>query len=135
MADQLDPLTGAYHPKSLMPNLQLAQQEAADIASWLLSVPGEWPVTVDVLALDSKEVKEAVDELVKLYISKSGSFKTADGKSVTKSLSRDRRIRHEGPQAGRQAVLPGREDDFAAGLFRLPHASPASRTPSRSGPH
>jgi cbb3-type cytochrome oxidase cytochrome c subunit/peptidoglycan hydrolase CwlO-like protein len=76
-----------YHPKSLMPNLQLAQQEAADIASWLLSVPGEWPVTVDVLALDSKEVKGAVDELVKLYISKSGSFKTADGKSVTKSLS------------------------------------------------
>ncbi len=33
-----------YHPKSLMPNLQLAEQEAADIASWLLSVPGEWPV-------------------------------------------------------------------------------------------
>ena len=37
-------------------------------------------------ASDSKEVKDAVDELVKLYVSKSGSFKTADGKSVAKSL-------------------------------------------------
>ena len=76
-----------YHPKSLMPNLQLTPEEAGHIASWILSVPGEWPVNVDVPALDSKEVKEAVDELVKLYISKSGNFKTADGKSVVKSLS------------------------------------------------
>ena len=70
-----------------MPNLQLSPQDAADIASWLLSVPGEWPVTTEVLALDSKEVKTAVDDLVKLYVSKSGSFKLADGKSVAKSLS------------------------------------------------
>ena len=34
----------AYHPKSLMPNLQLSWQDSADIASWILSVPGEWPV-------------------------------------------------------------------------------------------
>ncbi len=38
-------------------------------------------------ASDSKEVKEAVDELVKLYVSKSGSFKKADGKTVAVSLS------------------------------------------------
>ncbi len=76
-----------YHPKSLMPNLQLTAEEAGNIASWILSVPGEWPVNVDVLAVDSKEVKGAIDELVKLYVTKSGSFKLADGKSVTKSLS------------------------------------------------
>jgi cbb3-type cytochrome oxidase cytochrome c subunit len=76
-----------YHPNSLMPNLQLTPEEAGHIASWILSVPGEWPVSVDVPAPDSKEVKDAVDELVKLYVSKSGSFKTADGKSVVKSLS------------------------------------------------
>jgi cbb3-type cytochrome oxidase cytochrome c subunit len=76
-----------YHPKSLMPNLQLTPEDATNIASWILSVPGDWPVTVDVLAPDSKEVKDAVDELVKLYVTKSGSFKTADGKSVVKSLS------------------------------------------------
>ena len=64
-----------YHPKSLMPNLQLSPQDAADIASWILSVPGEWPVTIDVPAVDRKEVKDAVDDLVKLYVSKSGSFK------------------------------------------------------------
>ncbi len=76
-----------YHPKSLMPNLQLSPQDAADIASWILSVPGEWPVKVEVPPVDSKEVKEAVDELVKLYVSKSGSFKKADGKSMAVSLS------------------------------------------------
>jgi cbb3-type cytochrome oxidase cytochrome c subunit len=76
-----------YHPKSLMPNLQLSAQDAADIASWILSVPGEWPVTVDVPAADSKEVKSAVDELVKLYVTKSGSFKKADGKTLAVALS------------------------------------------------
>ena len=76
-----------YHPKSLMPNLQLSQQDAADVASWILSVPGEWPVSVQVPPADSKEVKDAVDDLVKLYMSKSGSFKTPDGKTVAKSLS------------------------------------------------
>ncbi len=77
-----------YHPKSLMPNLQLTPEEAGHIASWILSVPAEWPVNVEVLAADSKEVKEAVDELVKLYVSKSGSFKKADGKSIVTSLSK-----------------------------------------------
>ena len=76
-----------YHPKSLMPNLQLSPQDAADIASWILSVPGEWPVKVEVPAKESKEVAEAVDELVKLYVSKSGSFKKADGKTLAVSLS------------------------------------------------
>jgi mono/diheme cytochrome c family protein len=70
-----------------MPNLQLSREDAADIASWILSVPGQWPVQVDVPALESKEVHDAVDELVKLYVSKSGSFKPADGKSLSVSLS------------------------------------------------
>ena len=48
MAGELDPAPERYHPKSLMPNLQLSPQDAADIASWILSVPGEWPVTVEV---------------------------------------------------------------------------------------
>jgi cbb3-type cytochrome oxidase cytochrome c subunit len=76
-----------YHPKSLMPNLQLSAQDAADIASWILSVPGEWPVKVEVPSIESKDVRGAVDELVKLYVSKSGSFKQPDGKSVSKALS------------------------------------------------
>jgi cbb3-type cytochrome oxidase cytochrome c subunit len=76
-----------YHPRSLMPNLQLSFQDSADIASWILSVPGEWPVTVEVPGAESKDVKAAVDELVKLYVGKSGSFKKADGKVVSKSLS------------------------------------------------
>jgi cbb3-type cytochrome oxidase cytochrome c subunit len=76
-----------YHPKSLMPNLQLSQEDAADIASWLLSVPGQWPVQVEVPPLESREVRDSVDELVELYVSKSGSFKPANGKSFAVSLA------------------------------------------------
>src|SRR4029077_7600908 len=68
-------------------NLQLSQQDAADIASWILSVPGEWPVKVEVPAVGSPEVTSAVDELVRLYVSKSGGFKKPDGKTVAVSLS------------------------------------------------
>jgi len=67
----------AYHPKSLMPNLQLSAQDAADIAAWIISVPGEWPVQVDVPPVDSPEVKQGLDELVKHYVSK-GGFKRGD---------------------------------------------------------
>ena len=74
-----------YHPKSLMPNLQLSMEDATDISAWILSIPGEWPVSVVVPAVDSKEVTEAIDELVKLYVTKAG-FKLGD-KSVTKPLS------------------------------------------------
>jgi mono/diheme cytochrome c family protein len=75
----------AYHPKSLMPNLQLSARDAADIAAWIISIPGEWPVKVAVAGLDSPEVKRGVDELVKLYVSKSGF--TLDGKQVAVPLS------------------------------------------------
>ncbi len=61
-----------------MPNLQLSSQDAADIASWLLSAAGDakpddqWPVAVEVGDLDSPEVKEGLDELIKLYVEKGG---------------------------------------------------------------
>jgi cbb3-type cytochrome oxidase cytochrome c subunit len=75
-----------YHPKSLMPNLKLTKQDAADIASWLISVPGEWPVLVDVPPVDDKEVGPALDELVKLYITK-GGYKNPQGKMSSVPLS------------------------------------------------
>ncbi len=75
-----------YHPKSLMPNLQLSFEDAAHIASWIISVPGEWPVKVEVSGPESADVRTAVDELVKLYVGKSGNFKHADGKVEAVSL-------------------------------------------------
>lgn len=75
-----------YHPKSLMPNLRLSIADAADIASWLISIPGDWPVKVEVGSLQDKEVSSSIDELVRLYISK-GGYKTKEGKSVAVSLS------------------------------------------------
>jgi len=75
-----------YHPKSLMPNLQLAFQDAADIAAWLISVPGDWPVSVEVSSVQDKPVAGALDELVKLYVSK-GGYKSKDNKTSTVTLS------------------------------------------------
>lgn len=74
-----------YHPKSLMPNLQLSGEDAADVASWILTVPGEWPVQVEVPPLDAPEVVKAVDELVRLYVTK-GGFHLGD-KHVVKPLA------------------------------------------------
>ena len=76
----------AYHPKTLMPNLQLSAEDASDLAAWILTIPGEWPVDVRVSAADSKEVLEATDELVSLYVSKAGGFNLGDRKE-SKSLS------------------------------------------------
>src|SRR5262249_2847192 len=66
-----------YHPKSLMPKLQISFQDAADIASWLISVPGDWPVAVEVPSVQDKTTAAALDELVKLYVSKNG-YKARD---------------------------------------------------------
>ena len=75
----------AYHPQSLMPNLQLSLQDAADIAGWILSIKGEWPVTVTIPDVASHEVEKGLDDLVKLFMSK-GSL-TIAGHAVVKPLS------------------------------------------------
>ncbi|MFO0909274.1 MAG: c-type cytochrome [Isosphaeraceae bacterium] len=96
----------AYHPKSLMPTLQLSAQDAADIAAWIVSIPGDWPVKVEVPTVDTPEVSKAVDDLVKLYVGKAGTFTQGDRKEavslgdvdrfVEKSLSRDEKLMYLG---------------------------------------
>ena len=88
MALELDPGAGAISPQELdaEPYSSRPRRRATSRAG-CLSVPAEWPVNVEVLAGREQGSHEAVDELVKLYVSKSGSFKTADGKSIVKSLS------------------------------------------------
>jgi cbb3-type cytochrome oxidase cytochrome c subunit len=75
-----------YHPKSLMPKLQFSFQDAADIAAWLISVPGDWPVKVEVPPVEDKEVAKALNDLVKLHVTK-GGYKNKDGKTLSVSLS------------------------------------------------
>lgn len=75
-----------YHSRSLMPNLQLPLQDAADIASWIMSVPGEWPVNVEVPDARTEEVHKAIDELVILFVSKAGGI-PINGKHKSVSLS------------------------------------------------
>jgi cbb3-type cytochrome oxidase cytochrome c subunit len=113
-----------YHVKSLMPNLQLSSQDAADIAAWLLSVPGGWRVDVDTPTLEDPRTKAGLDELVKLFISK-GSI-SIQGKAtvvplseidefVEKKLSRDDKLMFLGEKTiGRMGcfgchVIPGFE--------------------------
>ncbi len=81
----------AYHPGTLMPNLQLAVGDAADIASWLLSVKAEWAEKVDVPSPQDPDVAAALDKLVMLYKGKSGVplselDAVADGMSVDDKL-------------------------------------------------
>ncbi len=62
-----------YHPQSLMPNLQLSWQEAADIASWILTVPAEWTEAEYVPPVDDPSVEEGLRELVKLFKQRGGT--------------------------------------------------------------
>ncbi len=76
-----------YHAKTLMPNLQLSWGDAADIASWVLSVKGEWPKKVELPDVDSAEVQPGINELVKLFVTKGGWKDPASGKTQSVSLS------------------------------------------------
>jgi cytochrome c2 len=80
----------AYHPKSLMPNLQLSWQDAADLAAWVISVPGEWPESVEMPALDSPEVVAGLDELVKLYKGKTEPISQLD--EVVSKMNQDQKL-------------------------------------------
>jgi cytochrome c551/c552 len=101
---------GAYHPKTLMPNLQLSAQDAADIASWVVSTREDWgdgsdarfwPLAVDVPPVDSPEVAEGLDELVSLYLSKSKVYKErtillSEVDSIVAQMGRDEKLMYVG---------------------------------------
>ncbi|MEO6809551.1 MAG: c-type cytochrome [Isosphaeraceae bacterium] len=102
----------SYHPKTLMPNLQLSMQDAADIAAWLLSVTSETPERWDdpefqVPAVDSPEVTQGLNELVSLYLSKAKIYKKpgtdttrtvllAEVKDVVGAMSPDEKLMYVG---------------------------------------
>jgi cbb3-type cytochrome oxidase cytochrome c subunit len=95
----------AYHPKSLMPNLQLSLDETSDIAAWLMSVkPTLRTAWVDpnfVQPVESDTVNEGLDELVKLYITKAKAYKSkpvllSEVDSTVASLSRDDKLMYLG---------------------------------------
>jgi mono/diheme cytochrome c family protein len=67
-----DPL--AYHATSFMPNLQLTNEEAADIAAWLLSVDGGWSKDPGQAKLDEK----VVDAILRMFLSKSMTLAETD---------------------------------------------------------
>jgi cytochrome c551/c552 len=99
-----------YHAESLMPNLQLSAQDAADIAAWILATrqdwgPGSdaafWPVAVDVPPVDSDEVREGLDQLTRLFLSKSKTYNQqtvllSEIDSFVAGLSRDEKLLYVG---------------------------------------
>ncbi len=109
-----------YHPRSLMPNLQLSLQEAADIASWIISVPGEWPVTVEVPGAEhqgGEGGRRRAGQALRLQERQLQASRWQVGGQVAE---RGRFVR-PGAGDGGQALLPRREDDRQARLLRLPH--------------
>lgn len=83
-----------YNPKSLMPNLQLSWQDSADIAAWLLSVPGEWSQPLDVPPLDSDEVRAGLNELVTLYKGKSEPI--SEVPNIVRKMSQEEKLMYVG---------------------------------------
>ncbi len=100
----------SYHPNTLMPNLQLSAQDSADIAGWILSTrsdwePGAetrfWPLAVDVPPVDAPEVKDGLDQLMRLYLSRSKTFEKRtilerDINGLVESLSTDEKLLYVG---------------------------------------
>jgi mono/diheme cytochrome c family protein/peptidoglycan hydrolase CwlO-like protein len=84
----------AYHSKTLMPSLQLSWQDAADIAAWIISIPGEWPTPVDVPPVNDPEVRKALDELVTLYKKKSEPLSQVS--RIVSTMTQDEKLMYLG---------------------------------------
>ena len=124
-----------YHPKSLMPNLQLSRarrgrhRELDSLGAGRMAGHGG-----GACRSNSKEVKDAVDELVKLYVSKSGSFKKADGKSVAEvAFSEVDEVCHQGARRPTKSCCIWARRRFRGWAASAATRFPASRMPSRSG--
>jgi cbb3-type cytochrome oxidase cytochrome c subunit len=99
----------AYHPKSLMPNLQLSLEDSSDIAAWLMSVKPEMEPKLDkiwndpafVQPIDAPDVQKGLDSLVKLYISKAKTYNSkpillSEVDSTVAGMSRDEKLMYVG---------------------------------------
>jgi hypothetical protein len=122
----------AYHPKSLMPNVQLSFQDSADIASWILSVPGEWPGAGHDPGRRLRRGQGRARRAGQALRHQGGHH--PGGQAGRGPARRDRQLREDEALAGREADVHRRADHQPARLLRVPQHRGASRTPSRSGP-
>ena len=117
-----------------MPNLQLSFQDAADIASWILSVPGEWPVKVEVARRRGQGGRRPPSTSWSSSTSpRAGASRTTDGKIGRGRPERGRRLRRQA-QHRREALLTWARRRSRGWAASAATRSPASRTPSRSAP-
>ncbi|GIW86769.1 MAG: hypothetical protein KatS3mg108_1093 [Isosphaeraceae bacterium] len=100
----------SYHPQSLMPNLQLSIQDAADIAGWILSMRSDWgpesenrfwPIAIEVPPVDAPEVREGLDQLVRLYLGRSKTYQRRtilerDIDGLVASMTTDEKLEYVG---------------------------------------
>jgi cbb3-type cytochrome oxidase cytochrome c subunit len=125
----------SYHAQTLMPNLQLSAQDAADIAGWILSTrsdwgPGSeerfWPIEIEVPPVDSPEVTEGLDQLVRLYLGRSKTYQRRtildrDIDGLVASMSTDEKLEYVGQRTiGRLGCfgchnIPGYENEKPIG--------------------
>jgi cytochrome c2 len=94
----------AYSPHTQMPSLQLSDQDSADIAAWLTSVPGKWEKDAKVPTADQLLTKTAdgsvvdpVRDLVMSILVKSKPNKKAAAEDLAK-MNREEQLSYLGKQ-------------------------------------
>ena len=108
----------AYHPKSLMPNVQLSFQDSADIASWILSIPGEWPEPVDHPGRRLRRGQGRARRAGQALRHQGGHHPR--GQAGRGPAQRGRQLREVEALAGREADVHRRADHQPARLLRVP---------------
>ncbi len=87
------------NPRGFMPELKLTDQEAADIAAWLLSQDAQWHETVSLEREESERLDQMIDDMIRTSLERSMSVVLAE-KAVTEGLAED-----ELPPSGPERLL------------------------------
>ena len=123
----------AYHPKSLMPNLQLSlagRGRHRRAGSSRSRASGRSRSTVP--GVDSRGGQGGGSTSWSSSTSRKAAASSTRRQVDRRAAQRGRRLRRQEAVAGREADVPGREDDLAGSAASAATRSRASRTPSRS---
>ena len=87
------------NPRGFMPELKLTDQDAADIAAWLLSVEADWHQPVELKPLDSAEIQQTIDEMIYMYLERNFTLEQTQ-RAISEGLRED-----ELPPSGPERLL------------------------------
>ncbi len=87
------------NPRGFMPELKLSDQDAADIAAWLLSQDARWHEEVSLKPLESAEIQQTIDEMIYMYLERNFTLEQSE-RAVREGLRED-----ELPPSGPERLL------------------------------